>query len=130
MILKKATTIYLKIRIASQCSIMLNLCFDQATQNWHLLKVLPLLFGLIGSWIIVINLLNTVCAQAVIADQIVYWNTSSPEWSCFHSIPLNQSTIICHYPELILQLGPLIHLLTPKNPPPALQISQALIAPE
>ena len=99
-----------------------------AVQNWCLLRVLPLLIGNRiknpcenGVWKLILLLREIVaydCAPAITADQIAYLNVLIEEYiqsrvELFPDHPLKpKHHYLCHYPELILQFGPLIRLWT------------------
>ena len=99
-----------------------------AVQNWCLLRVLLLLTGNRiknpcenGDWKLILlmrEIVCYVCAPAMTADQIAYLNVLIEEYiqsrvELFPSHPLKpKHQYLCHYPELILPLGPLIRLWT------------------
>ncbi len=99
-----------------------------AVQNWCLLRVLPLLIGdriknpcENGVWKLILllrEIVAYVCAPAITANQIAYLNVLIEEYiqsrvELFPHCPLKpKHHYLCHYPELILQFGPLIRLWT------------------
>lgn len=95
-------------------------------QNWCLLNVLPLIIGNKiknprenDAWKLILPLGEVVadlCAPTITADQIAYLNVLTEEYiqsrvERFPQHPLKpKHHYLCHYPELILRFGPLIHL--------------------
>lgn len=99
-----------------------------AVQNWCLLRVLPLLVGdriknpdESDVWKLILlmrEIVGYVCAPTITADQIAYLDVLIEGYiqsrvELFPDHPLKpKHHYLCHYPELILQFGPLIRLWT------------------
>lgn len=99
-----------------------------AVQNWCLLRVLPLLVGdriknptECSAWNMILLLREIVvhvCSPTITADQVAYLGVLIEEYiqsrvELFPGFPLKpKHHYLCHYPELIIQFGPLIRLWT------------------
>lgn len=97
-----------------------------AVQNWCLLRVLPLLVGdriknpsESGEWKLILLLREIVvhvCSPAITPDQVAYLGVLIEEYiqfrvELFPEVPLKpKHHYLSHYPELIVQFGPLIRL--------------------
>ncbi len=99
-----------------------------AVQNWCLLRVLPLLIGdrikkptENSVWKLILLLREIVvhvCSPAITPDQVAYLGVLIEEYiqsrvELFPEFNLKpKHHYLCHYPELIIQFGPLIRLWT------------------